>query len=287
MYAAVVYLQTQNESNYESNLIMAKAKVAPISEKKRLTIPRLELMGAVIACRTLQSTRKAVQIVETAPAIIWLDAKCVLDWIRTQNRLPTFVHNRVAEIKKTPNVEFRHVPGNINIADLPTRTSSAAELRHNELWWKGQTWLRQPENYWPPPQKVTIANDIDPQHIDANNKSTVLAVIKSEYSRPFGIEIEKFNSYAKLIRVTAYCICFVRRVSHSRVIFLLKISALENAKILRLKTIQSHAFSDILTKAQPPSQRSQLVKSIRPFVDEMGLIRYHSRFENAPLNDEV
>jgi len=99
---------------------MAKARVTPIAEAKRLTIPRLELMGAVIACRLIKTTRVATQLTETNPATIWIDSQCVLSWIKTSHTIPTFVRNRVSEIRKVPNVEFRYVPTNTNIADLPT-----------------------------------------------------------------------------------------------------------------------------------------------------------------------
>ena len=210
---------------------MSKTRVASIAEKKCLTIPRLELMGVVIACRILQTMRVALQITETAPVIVWIDAKCVLYRIRTTNKVPTFVKNRVSEIRKTPNVKFRFVPGKMNIADLPTlrfvpgkmniadlptRTCSSLDLLNNEIWWRAPCWIRQPENYWPPDQPAS-ANDIDPESSDADNKTiALLAVETKKSSTPLNIDASEYHSYEKLINTCNGPLCSLRVAQYSR-----------------------------------------------------------------------
>jgi len=98
VYAAAVYLRTEEKTD----LVLAKARVAPL--KSKLTIPWLELMAALIAMQLLTVVWRALACDQ--PAISWIDSKCVLYWLGTANVLPTFVRNRIAEIRRTPLVEF-------------------------------------------------------------------------------------------------------------------------------------------------------------------------------------
>ena len=59
-YAGVVYLRAVDQDGFvHISLIMAKTKVAPI---KRLTMPRLELCGAVIVVKLLNHTARILDI---------------------------------------------------------------------------------------------------------------------------------------------------------------------------------------------------------------------------------
>ena len=69
----------------------------------------------------------------------------VIQWIRSSNeKQPTFVANRVAEILDTSTVdEWHHVEGAKNPADLGTRGLSFDDIA-NSNWIKGPDWLLQP-----------------------------------------------------------------------------------------------------------------------------------------------
>lgn len=56
-YGACIYLQTvDRENNCHSSLLCSKSRVAPI-KNKTITLPKLELCGAVILVRLLQGVR--------------------------------------------------------------------------------------------------------------------------------------------------------------------------------------------------------------------------------------
>ncbi|XP_024880763.1 uncharacterized protein LOC112460348 [Temnothorax curvispinosus] len=143
-YAAVVYLQTQGIDGVSVQLIQAKVRVAPI---KKVCIHRLELFGCVIAVRQATNVKIFLEL-EEVPTFYWTDSATALAWIRRNDQWGTLVGNRVKEILSCSNVEnWRHVPGNLNPADLPSRGCTAKQLRVSR-WWMGPAWLRNGPQDW-------------------------------------------------------------------------------------------------------------------------------------------
>ena len=80
-YAAPVYmyLRQQTDSRCISNLIFSKTRLAP---NKEISIPRLELLAAVIGVRCMKFVERELQI-EIQQKHMLLD--CVLNWIGSKN----------------------------------------------------------------------------------------------------------------------------------------------------------------------------------------------------------
>ena len=73
-----------------------------------------------------------------------------LFWIRRENPWKQYVTNRVREIRHlTSKDHWRHCPGPLCPADLPSRGLSGDRLLNNTLWWEGPPFLMQPESEWP------------------------------------------------------------------------------------------------------------------------------------------
>ena len=102
-YGAVVFL-TQGD---EVSFIVAKSHVAPLKE---LTLPRLELMAALVATRLTHFVVKAIPLKD--PSIfVWSDSQIVLHWVNSRKQLPTFVHHRITEIQSLlPTAEWKYCP---------------------------------------------------------------------------------------------------------------------------------------------------------------------------------
>lgn len=81
-YSCVAYFRAEFVGGVEIALIGGKAKVAPL---KALSIPRLELMAAVIGVRLLKTIRTAHSL-SINKIVLWSDSKTVLSWINSDHR---------------------------------------------------------------------------------------------------------------------------------------------------------------------------------------------------------
>lgn len=139
-------------------LITARSKIAPV---KRVTIPRLELMAALLGAELSQFVRKTFRRpdVETT---FWTDSTIVVHWLRRDPALcKPFVANRILSIREAgENGIWRHVPGTDNPADLLTRGVSAEQLKSSSLWWNGPRWLAGPTNGWPKSRITTMTPEL-------------------------------------------------------------------------------------------------------------------------------
>lgn len=149
-YAAAVYLRSVTSSDpVTCNLVFCKSRLAPRSKSTEVSLPRLELLGVLIAVRALVFVRKQLGLQLEEPSIVWTDSVCVLHWLHCSKPLPRFVANRVNEIKAVPNSAFRYVHTSNNPADLPSRGCIASHLTSNQFWWNGPQWLLEDPSSWP------------------------------------------------------------------------------------------------------------------------------------------
>jgi hypothetical protein len=95
-YGAVSYLRLKNAGgDVYCCFLLAKSKLAPI---KSVTIPRLELMAAVVAVRLDATLRKELRL-RINMSVFWTDSMIVLAYLKnTTSRFQTFVANRVSMI---------------------------------------------------------------------------------------------------------------------------------------------------------------------------------------------
>lgn len=93
-YAALVYIKTTQDGP-TIRLIAAKTKVALI---KKLSIPRLELCGALLLTKLMKQILQSLKL-ESNQILLWTDSKIVLGWIHgNPRRWKTFVANKITAI---------------------------------------------------------------------------------------------------------------------------------------------------------------------------------------------
>ncbi|XP_040066221.1 uncharacterized protein LOC120839888 [Ixodes scapularis] len=131
-YGTVAYLRSDCDNQTTVTLVMAKARVAPV---KTLTLPRLELMGALLGAR-LCVYFKGVFKSDLSEVSLWTDSMIALHWVKgLATQWKPFVANRVMEIQqRTEPSNWRHCPGAENPADLLTRGVPPDCLQKCDLW---------------------------------------------------------------------------------------------------------------------------------------------------------
>ena len=242
-YAAVTYLRVIDaEGSVTTSLVVAKTKVAPI---KRLTIPRLELCGALLLTKLIRHVGKILQI-PTSDTYAWTDSLVVLSWLRgNPRRFRMFVGNRVSEIVKSiPPNRWQHVRGYDNPADSASTGIFPAELKKNNQWWEGPHWLKLPESHWP--DQPSLLDDHEP-HDERRNEEPCLALMAVEEDSI----LDRFSNYTRLKRVTAWMFRFVhnrgRHTSARTLSGALTTKELQSAERCWIRKIQHEEFEETVT----------------------------------------
>ena len=136
-YACVVYLRLESETSTEIQFVAAKSRVAP---SRGTTIPRMELLSAMLLSKLITSVRTALESELTLnDPICFTDSKVTLFWIQgVTHEWKQFVQNRVVGIRALVSPDcWRHCPGKENPADIPSRGMSASLRANNPLWLNG------------------------------------------------------------------------------------------------------------------------------------------------------
>eukprot|EP00731_Ephydatia_muelleri_P009508 Em0005g94a len=210
-YAAVVYLRIQTTSGCSMRFIAAKSRVAPLQEQ---TIPRLELLGALLLSRLMVNIASALnsELTLNAP-VCYTDSKVVLFWIqRCDKEWRQFVENRIREIRHLISVEaWRHCPGKDNPADLPSRGVDLSVIISDPLWLKGPDFLCDSPIHDNLTLEEAVFNECmselkakdRPQLQEAYN----FLVMRGPENL---INCERFSNLRRLLRTTAYVLKFVK-----------------------------------------------------------------------------
>ncbi|GFV27960.1 uncharacterized protein TNCV_132771 [Trichonephila clavipes] len=114
------YVKVRKQNEVLVNLITSKTRVAPL---KAVTLPRLELLGALVAARLSSRVQEIVRKKKECKVFHWTDSKIVLFWIKgSSKRWKQFVANRVQEISELTDPDsWFHCSGQDNPSDFLSR----------------------------------------------------------------------------------------------------------------------------------------------------------------------
>jgi len=253
------------------SLVTSKARVTP---SKTESVSRLELAACVIATRLGNAVAQSYNI--DADAVqYWTDSKNCLFWLNSPSSiLKTFVSNRVGEIQTNSVVQnWRHVPTDLNPADIPTRMPKVDELASNKLWWKGPEFLLGSESQWPskfiPPADNEEAKD-EFKKVFLNHFA--VSDYKGQLDSQYYSVGSLWDGFEKLMKFTS-------NVFSS--IFTNK-SFIENQKLaleFQIRRAQSEdlELGELIEELRTTPKVKKLYLSITPFLDSKGVLRSKSR----------
>lgn len=291
-YAVAIYLKTTFEGQVQVNLLCAKTKVAPL---KRISIPRLELMAALMLAKLVAHIKTIFRFPQ-AKYYYWSDSQISLAWIRdSPHKRTVFVANRITEIQLLSNLsDWYYIETKQNPSDLGTRGVLPIELPKLSLWWEGPSFLKesnkfkvfQPdENLILPledekkPKRKTVKHDFIQTFL--STKTTSLSEVSSNLTK-FSFEpLNKFSMLPRLVRVTAFCLRFLRknRSSHA----FITPEEYENALLVLLRMVQEEVYLEDISQLQTAElSKKSPIFCLNPFFNkEDRLLRISGRLQNA------
>ncbi|XP_071041466.1 uncharacterized protein [Parasteatoda tepidariorum] len=279
-YGTVLYVRFTEDTKFHVRMVCSRNRLSPL---KRITLPRLELLAALLGARLLHYFCTETKL-DRNTATLWSDSTVALNWIQGDpNRWKTFVCNQTKEILNYTNpTQWRYCPGNENPADHLSRGVAPTELKSLDLWCLGPTWLTQSSEFWPSKQ----LSDANPDIYAELRKPASQSLLITSY-QPL-IDISRFSSYMKPLRVTAWIFRFLYNCrSKQRISIDLTCNELNTAKNYWILTVQKQCFSAELHALQnnSPLPKSSKISRFNPFLQK-NLIRLGGRLQFASLKNE-
>ncbi|KRZ85896.1 hypothetical protein T08_2748 [Trichinella sp. T8] len=263
---------------------MSKSRVAPV---KRVTIPRLELLEALVSARLVTYVGKELSL-KIDEIVCWSDSEVALSWIKSPAvKWKSFVRNRVESIQQlTEASAWRYCPTGENPADMLSRGCNLKRLEESQLWWEGPPWLSLPVKNWPK-KFMRVDQSKITSSAEARNKITTLAV--SVIEKNDLLDPSRFSNLEKLVRVTAFWFRFFKNLQlprHERKFAELTVEELDKAENFWLLTVQREAFEKELAAVQSGRNPEGKLARFNPYLDENGLLRVRGRLQNADMDAE-
>lgn len=279
VYGACVYLRTiKEDGNYQTRILCSKNKVAPL---RPMTIHRLELCGALLLAKLVESVKKALQI-SSINCYYWTDSSTVLAWLRTNpNKLKQFVDNRVAKIQElTINATWSYVASAENSADILSRGATPVQLSKADVWWHGPKMINAQIKIEHPPHK-----QLPNTEIPELKSVCCLAIYNSKLK--FNL-LTKFSSFRKLINVTALILRFCHNIKNknNKIIGQVNCSELNKGHDKIIQLLQNETFAKDIHDLKNHNEvgSHSKIRSLNPFIDELGIVRVGGRLKNSQLN---
>lgn len=281
-YGACAYVRTvSSDSSVCVRLLCAKGKVAPVASP--ITIPRLELCGALIGARLYDKIIKSLRC-QFDEVIFWTDSTIVLGWLRMPPAcLKTYVQNRITQIHNiTKQHSWNHVSGKDNPADLVSRGLGLHALQSSNLWWEGPQFLHNNNLDCTLKNTDNISSELLPEIKSTVIVNTLLSSDVTESYFPF----ERFSQFNRLQRTGAYVLRFIynARNSYNKRTGVLSVDELNESVLMLAKMSQLESFRneyDLLSKNNSYAKLKHTLGKLNLFIDKNKLIRVGGRIENS------
>ncbi|GFT84252.1 integrase catalytic domain-containing protein [Trichonephila clavipes] len=271
-YGSSIYLKSISAlGEVKVCLVTSKSRVSPL---KQISIPRLELCGAVLAAKLMKKVKEALNLQITA-VHFWSDSTIVISWIHRESReLKTFVANRVSKIHQlSSRDQWHHIASEQNRADVLSRGLLPEELRDDSLWWHGPELLQSTYS------TTVIAEPTQRDGFDCelrvSERTLETSLLSSKNFDFFNHLMDLSNNYFKIIHIVSYIYRFIENCrSKVKKRGPLTTSEVNDAETWLIKQDQSG-----INLSDPSGN----LKSLNIFQDDKGILRVGGRLEKASI----
>lgn len=282
---ACSYIRLINEEGkIHTSLLMAKSRVIP--SKGVITIPRLELQGALLATRLSKTLRNELDM-KIDQEYLWTDSTIVLGYISNDSKkFMVYVANRVREIRQQTNpLQWHHIPGESNPADIASRGTRCQDL-NDSIWFTGPDFLKTKQalndTLDKEKQYTRCVDDKDPEVKKVKQtKATTLGGYRDIY--------QKFSIYQDY-KTLKTSIANLKAMAKNRVFKVLDPvtpADLNHAENFIIKTTQARYFSKEIDQLRTTGtlNKSSKLRALDPKLDENGILRVGGRsIKSSTLN---
>ncbi|XP_064469857.1 uncharacterized protein LOC135384591 [Ornithodoros turicata] len=281
-YGVVVYAVEQvaqvrsrtSDGRIKVFLLIAKGRVAPL---KTLTLPRLELLGCLLAARIFCRIISSLPIA-ALQATFWTDSTIALHWVKNDtDKWPPFVAARTTEIRRLTNPQqWFHCKGKHNPADLLNRGVSAKALLDSQLWWSGPRWLSQEFD-------SAAAPVVDAEVFPTEEVCCVAVATRMD------LPLRLADSLKHILWLTAHVLRYIHnlRYPQSRTTGPLSADELTSAELVGVRNTQAQAFPEEVAALQrsAPVSRTSTLLTLQPFLHETAVLRVGGRLQQ--MDDSI
>ena len=177
-----------------------------------------------------------------------MDSLIALYWIESKRELKQFAQNRVNEVLRlTSSDQWFYYKGTDNPAGLGTRSTTAAELKENQLWFHGPNWSGEVPNSWP----LKDLRDLEPMQESLEEIRNIK--LPKATTETISLQIAEFNigvkltellnpsqvsNCRKLYRVTGFVVRFVNNLKARIKRGKLQLQTEENLTVKEIETAE-------------------------------------------------
>jgi len=177
--------------------------------------------------------------------------------------------------------------------ELTQFRSSASKLldyrcKPLHLWWNGPEWLESDTTLWPTWNVPAVNKEIlEKIQSETKGPSTLYetATVANDSKQadtetsPFGIIVEIYSSFFKILRITAYANRFIQKLrKQSQNQGIPTSEEMETSTTLWIKYLQNKHYIDVTSKML---KKQVTNNQLNPKLDSDGVVRCYGRFNNA------
>lgn len=277
-YGAVAYLRVLGEDNqYKTTIIAAKSRVVPV---KPMSLPRIELCGAVLLSKLLKQISEAMRI-PANQIFSWTDSTIVLSWLQGDpTRWQTFVRNRVVTIIDNIGYKWFHVLSKENPADVVSRGMLLSDLKNCRLWWEGPEWLKE--------NKILFTSISTPTDLERRKGINVNVVTEqpSVEEKNWSTHFEACDTLKELVQSVTYCRQFLNLKRNIQIS--LNTEELERSLHKCIQITQRECFEEEIKdlKEKGTVKNRSVLKSLNPYLDQNHILRVGGRIRHANIDKD-